>query len=52
VEEVQAMSGTVSPSTGRRYPLTMLCASFHVARSSVYAAAASPPSASPPPGNG
>jgi len=44
------MSGTVSPSTGRRYPLTMLCASFHVARSSLYAAAASPPPASPAPG--
>lgn len=41
------MSGAMSPSTGRRYPLTMLCASFRVARSSVYAARApaGPPTA-------
>jgi len=38
VEEAQAMSGGVSPSTGRRYPLTMVCAVFRVARSTVYAA--------------
>src|SRR6266852_4887614 len=31
------MSGGVSPSTGRRYPLTMVCAVFRVARSTVYA---------------
>jgi len=34
------MRGAVSPSTGRRYPLTMLCAGFRVARSSLYAALA------------
>ncbi len=34
------MTGAVSPSTGWRYPLTMLCASFRVARSSLYAARA------------
>ena len=27
-----------SPSTGRRYPLTMICAVYRVPRSSVYAA--------------
>ena len=31
------MTGRVSPSTGRRYPLTMVCSSLRVARSSVYA---------------
>ena len=31
------MSRGVSPSTGRRYPLTMVCAVFRVARSTVYA---------------
>ena len=30
------MRGAVSPSTGRRYPLTMLCAAFRVPRSTVY----------------
>src|SRR5690625_7134678 len=30
----------VSPSTDRRYPLTMICSVFRTARSSVYAAAA------------
>src|SRR5437660_3239157 len=34
------MRGGVSPSTGRRYPLTMVCAVFRVARSTVYAAPA------------
>ncbi len=34
------MRGAVSPSTGQCYPLTMLCASFRVARSSLYAARA------------
>ena len=33
----------VSPATGRRYPLTMICAVFRVPRSSVYAAAAPRP---------
>src|SRR2546428_1124113 len=32
------MSGGVSPSTGRRYPLTMVCTVLRVARSTVYAA--------------
>ncbi len=31
------MRGGVSPSTGRRYPLTMICTGLRVARSSVYA---------------
>jgi transposase InsO family protein len=39
VEEIPAMRATVSPSTRRRYPLTMLCQVWRVARSSVYAAA-------------
>jgi transposase InsO family protein len=30
------MSTQVSPSTGRRYPLTMVCAIYHVARATVY----------------
>ena len=33
------MKGSVSPSTGRRYPVTMLCAVFRVPRSTVYATA-------------
>jgi putative transposase len=32
------MRGSVSPATGRQYPLTMICAVFRVPRSSVYAA--------------
>ncbi|MGH7393870.1 MAG: transposase [Candidatus Rokuibacteriota bacterium] len=40
----------MSPRTGRRYPLTMICASFRVGRSSVYAAAAPAPKAAAPPG--
>jgi putative transposase len=40
VEEVQAMSGAHSPSTGRRYPRTLLCAALRVPRSSVYAVTA------------
>src|SRR5262245_624948 len=32
------MRGVVSPSTGRRYPLTMICAVFRVPRSTVYLA--------------
>jgi putative transposase len=31
-----------SPSTGRRYPLTMICGVYRLARSSVYAAGAAP----------
>jgi hypothetical protein len=48
VEEVPAMRGTVSPTTGRRYPLTMIAQVWQVARSSVYAAGAGTPSPSPP----
>ena len=48
MEEVQAVRGTRSPRTQRRYPLTMLCAVFGVARSSVYAATALPPPPGPP----
>ena len=33
------MTACVSPSTRRRYPLTMICAAYRLARSSVYAAA-------------
>jgi hypothetical protein len=40
VEEAEAMKTAVSPSTGRRYPLTMVCGAFRVPRSSVYAARA------------
>jgi hypothetical protein len=40
VEEAAAMKGAVSPSTGRRYPLTMICAAFRVPRSTVYLAMA------------
>jgi putative transposase len=38
VEEIAAMRRAVSPSTHRRYPLTMICAVWRAARSSVYAA--------------
>jgi putative transposase len=48
VEEVPAMRGTVSPTTGRRYPLTMIAQVWQVARSSVYAAGAGTPRPSPP----
>ena len=43
VEEAQGMRGRRSPGTGRRYPLTMICATYRLARSSVYAG----PSAAP-----
>jgi hypothetical protein len=43
------MSGARSPSTGRRYPRTLLCAALRVPRSSVYAA---PAPARPPGPNG
>ena len=36
MEEIAAVRAQVSPSTGRRYPLTMLCQVWRVARSSVY----------------
>jgi len=35
------MRGKISPTTGRRYPLTLICEVYRVARSSVYAARAS-----------
>src|SRR5258705_13447442 len=35
------MRGAVSSATGRRYPLTMICAVFRVARSTVYRTTAS-----------
>jgi len=37
VEEARAMTACLSPSTHRRYPLTMICAVYRLARSSVYA---------------
>jgi hypothetical protein len=40
VEEISAMRATISPSTQRRYPLTMLCRAWRIPRSSAYAAAA------------
>jgi hypothetical protein len=43
------MKGVVSPGTGRRYPLTMICTAWRVPRSSVYATAPAP-TAAPPPG--
>ena len=40
------MKGVMSPGTGRRYPLTMICAVFRVPRSTVYRTTA-PPAAAP-----
>ena len=42
MEEAAAMRGAVSPSTRRRYPLTMICAVYRVPRSSLYRALAPP----------
>ena len=42
------MRAQVSPGTGRRYPLTLICQVFRVSRSSVYAAQAPPAPAGPP----
>src|SRR5262249_47868727 len=36
MEEATAMRRALSPGTGRRYPLTMICAVFRVPRSRVY----------------
>jgi len=47
VEEAAAMRGTVSAATGRRYPLTMICAIFRVSHSTVYRTLA-PASSAPP----
>ena len=43
VEEALEALGRVSPATRRPYPLTMVCETWRVARSSVYAARARPP---------
>ena len=48
MEEAQGMRAHVSPGTGRRYPLTLICQVFRVPRSSVYAAQAPPAPAGPP----
>jgi hypothetical protein len=50
VEKVQAVRGTVSPGTRRRYPLTLICHVFREPRSSGYAAAQAPPAPTGPPG--
>ena len=47
VEEAAAMRDAVSPGTGRRYPLRMICAVFRVPRSTVYQTRA--PAGSAPP---
>ena len=41
------MRGRRSPGTGRRYPLTMICATYRLARSSVYATAPAAAAAAP-----
>ena len=43
MEEAAAMRHAVSPSTGHRYPFTMICAVFRVPRSTVYLALAPTP---------
>ena len=48
LEEAQGMRAHVSPSTGRRYRLTLICQVFRVPRSSVYAAQAPRVPADPP----
>ena len=45
MDEIAAVRAQVSPSTGRRYPLTMLCQVWRVARSSVYTKARPAPAA-------
>src|SRR5947199_8942184 len=45
VEEAAAMRRAVSPGTGRRYPLTMICTAFRVPRSTVYRATTPAPAA-------
>ena len=42
MEEIPAMRAARSPSTSRRYVLTMICQLWRMARSSIYARAASP----------
>jgi putative transposase len=46
------MTRQSSPSTGRRYPLTMICGVYRLARSSVYAAAPTPATAAEAPAPG
>jgi putative transposase len=46
------MKRQTSPSTGRRYPLTMICAVYRLARSSVYATAPTPATATDAPAPG
>ena len=48
MEEVQAVRGQVSRSTGRPYPLTVVCQVLRISRSSVYAAQAPPGPSGPP----
>jgi len=48
VAEARAMSQRRSPFTHRRYPLTMVCATYRVARATVYAQAGSPDAAPSP----
>jgi putative transposase len=48
MEEVEAVRGQVSPSTRRRYPLTVVCQVLRVPRSSLYAAQAPPVPVGPP----
>ena len=45
MEEAAAMRGAMSPGTGQRYPLTMICAVFRVPRSTVYRTTAPAPAA-------
>jgi putative transposase len=47
VEEATAMRRGLSPGTGRRYPLTMICAVFRVPRSTVYRMTAPVPVVAP-----
>lgn len=42
MEDAQAMRQQWSPSTRRRYPLTMICQVYRLARSTVYAATSGP----------
>lgn len=42
-EEVDEVAGTVSPATGRPYPIAWVCAIYGVVRSSVYRRRQSPP---------
>jgi hypothetical protein len=50
--EARAMSTECSRSTGRRYPLTMICQVYRVARSTVYVQATGEPVTEPAPKRG